>query len=67
MARQNRQTKTRGYELIWLSVGGLVLGSAIPIYASMAQNQTKTAYLLAMEIVGTITLIYVFAAHVLKK
>ncbi|HET6863995.1 MAG TPA: hypothetical protein VFH37_02240 [Candidatus Saccharimonadales bacterium] len=67
MTVKNKKSKAKAYQLILLCIGGLVLGSIIPLIASAGHSGTSKDLLIAMEVAGTAALAYVFGLYLLKK
>lgn len=67
MRPKNKKAKAKAYQLILLCIGGLVLGSAIPLFASVGHTGTSKNVLITMEVAGTAALAYVFGLYLLKK
>lgn len=67
MTVKNKKSRAKPYQLILLCLCGLVLGSAIPLFASAGHTGTSKDLLIAMEVAGTAALAYVFGLYLLKK
>lgn len=67
MSAKIKSSKNQAAKLISLSLGGLILGCAVPLVASLNHSGTAKSYLILMEALGSAVLIYVFGFYLSTK
>jgi uncharacterized membrane protein YjfL (UPF0719 family) len=67
MIIQNKKSRAAVYKLIGLCLAADFLGCVLPLVSVLDHHSTSEAYLIAMESVGAVVLLLVFAEYLLKR